>query len=138
MPKAHRSGCSRCWPLGETGGHGLAAAERLRAGGGIPGSVVAAWLVEQNAVSPGAMTETEATLGITDHFAALHEQHGFLDEMQEHPIDHQISLVRMITVVDHPSKLDLLDAIAGEHPDRKVAKAARKARFRLRTAGTDA
>jgi hypothetical protein len=63
--------------MAQTGEHGLAAARRLRAGGGITGLVMVAWLVEQEAIDADAVTPEEATVGVTDHFAALHELDSF-------------------------------------------------------------
>jgi hypothetical protein len=41
--------------MAQTGEHGLAAARRLRAGGGITGLVTVAWLVEQEAIDADAV-----------------------------------------------------------------------------------
>lgn len=121
--------------IAQTGEHGLAEGQRLRAGGGIPGSVTVGWLVEQGAITAESVTQEKVTIGMTDHFAALPELDSFPADLLELPVDEQISLIHLLTTVDHPSKLELLDVIAAEHPERKIAKAARKARLKPRTAG---
>lgn len=116
--------------LGRTGEPGVTAAARVRSDGGIPGAVTAVWLVERDKVAPETITPEEMALGFTDHFAALHDQGMLLTELCAMP--DQDKVVDIIVMAEHPARLELLDVIAQEHPDRKVAKRARKARLRLR------
>jgi hypothetical protein len=120
--------------LCQTGEHGVAEGHRLRARGGIPGSVTVGWLVEVGAIPVESVDQGEVALGMTDHFAALHELDLFIPDLLDKPLDEQLTLVRMLTGVDHPCRLDLLDAIAARHPEKSVAKVAGKARMKLRSA----
>ncbi|WP_236004836.1 hypothetical protein [Amycolatopsis pittospori] len=119
--------------LGETGESGIAAAAEVRADGGLPGAVAAMWLSERGAVGPETVTREEVVIGMTDHFAAMHAHGAFVHQLAE--MDGGFELVDVLTASDHPARLDLLDAVAAEHPDRQVARKARKARFKLRSSG---
>jgi hypothetical protein len=119
--------------LGATGELGVEAARAIRAEGGVPGAVTAAWLVERGVTDAGTLTAEEVTTGMTDHLAAMEELGLLLVELDGLP--DQATIVRTIATADHPHRLRLLDVIAQEHPDRKIAKQARKARFTLRTGG---
>jgi hypothetical protein len=116
--------------LAETGEPGLAVGARVRAEGGVAGAATAVWLTERGAIAPETITPEEMALGFTDHFAALHELGGFLDELCS--LDDQPSVIEVLAAADHPARWDLLDVIAEEHPDRKIAKQAKKARYALR------
>lgn len=75
--------------------------------------------------APETITPDEMSLGFADHFAALHEQGIFLDEVCS--MEDQLSVLGVIAAADHPARWELLDEIAQNHPDRKVAKQARNA-----------
>ncbi|MGW3962237.1 hypothetical protein ACWED2_20625 [Amycolatopsis sp. NPDC005003] len=116
--------------LGECGDAGLAAARTLRERGGIAGAVTAAWLVERGDTAAETLTEEEMCLGMTDHLAAMDELGALFEELAA--LDDPFAVVGVIAAADHPARLRLLDVIAQEHPDAKLAKQARKARFTLR------
>ncbi|MGW5740130.1 hypothetical protein [Amycolatopsis sp. NPDC003861] len=116
--------------LGETGDAGLAVGRTVREKGGIPGAVTAAWLVERGETTAETLTAGEMCLGMTDHWAAMDELGVLFDDLDE--LDDPGSVVGVIAAADHPARLHLLDVIAQEHPDAKLAKQARKARFKLR------
>jgi hypothetical protein len=116
--------------LAETGAPGLTIGARIRAEGGIAGAATAVWLVERGEVAPETITPDEMSLGFADHFAALHEQGIFLDELCS--MEDQLTVLSVIAAADHPARLELLDEIAQNHPDRKIAKQARKVRYALR------
>ena len=119
--------------LATAGENGLEAAHRLRADGGIPGAAAAMWLVEQGVIDPSTVELNEMLLGLVDHLAAM-LQHGLLlDELDQQPIAEQIVLVKQLEHADHPYLLDVLDAIAAEHSNHKVARAAKKIRLKLRS-----
>jgi hypothetical protein len=111
--------------MAQTGEHGLAAARRLRAGGGITGLVTVAWLVEQEAIDADAVTPEEATVGMTDHFAALHELDSFRSP--------RFTCSRRSTT---RAASNYWNVIATDHPEKKLAKLAWRARLKLRTAGS--
>ncbi|WP_037314125.1 hypothetical protein [Amycolatopsis orientalis] len=119
--------------LGETGGHGLETAAGIRGEGGLPGAVAAMWLSERGAIGPDSVDRDEVLVGMTDHFAAMHQLGAFVHQLAE--MDDGFDIVDMLTSSDHPSTLELLDVVATDHPDRVMAKKARKARFKLRSRG---
>ncbi len=83
------------------------------------------WLVEQGVIDPSTVELNEMLLGLVDHLAAM-LQHGLLlDELDQQPIAEQIVLVKQLEHADHPYLLDVLDAIAAEHSNHKVARAAK-------------
>jgi hypothetical protein len=49
------------------------------------------------------------------------------------PPDAQAEIVAGLWQVDHPAVTDLLTALSDHHPDRTVARAARKAAFKARS-----
>jgi hypothetical protein len=110
--------------MAQTGEHGLAAARRLRAGGGITGLVTVAWLVEQEAIDADAVTPEEETVGMTDHFAALYELDSFRSP--------RFTCSRRSTTRAASNYW----VIATDHPEKKLAKLAWRARLKLRTAGS--
>ncbi|MEU4246178.1 hypothetical protein AB0F15_02085 [Amycolatopsis sp. NPDC026612] len=116
--------------LGEAGDAGFADARTVREEGGIAGAVMAAWLVERGETAAETLTADEMCLGMTDHLAAMDELGVLFDELDA--LDNPLSVVDVIAAADHPARPRLLDVIAEEHPDRKIAKQARKARFALR------
>lgn len=117
--------------LAEAGERGLAAGREIRAAGGVAGAMVTSWLMEQDALDPGSLTEAELLLGLVDHLAALHDQGCLVEELAQRPVAEQLDLVRRLAQVEHPYLLPMLDALATEHPDREVARKARKARMAL-------
>ena len=120
--------------LGQAGAAGLAAAAGLRASGGVAGALAAGWLMERDGLGTTAITPTELELGLADSLAAMCEQGFLIDELASQSTPDQLQLVRRLGTIDHPSRLAILDKIATDHPDRKVAKQAGRIRLRLRTA----
>jgi hypothetical protein len=117
--------------LGVTGEPGLTAAQGVHAEGGIPGAVTAAWLVHRGVVQAETLTAEEMRVGMTDHLSAMNEL-GML-HLELESLDDPAAAVAAIAHADHPDRLTLLDVIAQDYPDPKVAKRARKARFALRS-----
>ncbi|MEV5714354.1 hypothetical protein AB0L41_10665 [Amycolatopsis mediterranei] len=117
--------------LGMAGEPGLAAARTVRGEGGIAGAITAAWLAERDEIVTEALTAEEMCVGMTDHLAAMNELGVLIAELDL--LGDQAAVVGAIAAAEHPDRLHLLDVIAQEHPDRKIAEQARKARFALRT-----
>jgi hypothetical protein len=117
--------------LGMTGQPGSAAARTVRGEGGIAGAVAAGWLAERDETVAEALTAEEMCVGMTDHLAAMNALGILIAELDR--LGDQAAVVGAIAAAEHPDRLRLLDVIAQEHPDRKIAKRARKARFALRT-----
>jgi hypothetical protein len=117
--------------LSHAGDSGLEAAGRIRSAGGVAGGVAAVWLVEQDAADPSSLTPTEMLLGLVDHLAAMLEHGCLIDELASRSLPEQVDLVKQLARVDHPNRIEVLDAIADGHRDPTVAKAARKARLKF-------
>ena len=82
---------------------------------------------------PSVAAVEESMLGVVDQFCALADE-GFVDVAFEgQSVPDQVRMVVEGARTAHPRRLDVLDAIADAPVDRKVAKAARTARLRLRT-----
>lgn len=74
--------------LGLLGEQGAATAHRLRAGGGIPGSLATMWLLSTDAIEPSEVTLRETMLGFVDQLSAL------VDEaFAGHPVRDQIGMI---------------------------------------------
>ncbi|RSN56980.1 hypothetical protein DMH01_26270 [Amycolatopsis sp. WAC 04182] len=119
--------------LGETGELGLDAAVGVRAEGGLIGAVAAMWLSEQGAADPETVTREEVVLGMVDHFAAMHALGAFVHQLAD--MDGGFDIVDLLTSSRHPDRLELLKVVGAEHPDRNMAKKARKASYKLRSSG---
>ncbi|MEU3621742.1 hypothetical protein [Amycolatopsis coloradensis] len=117
--------------LGETGEIGLETAAGVRTEGGLIGAVAAMWLSERGAVGPETITRDEVILGMTDHFAAMHALGAFVHQLAD--MDDGFDIVDLLTSSGHPDRLELLNVVGVEHPDRTMAKKARKASFKLRS-----
>lgn len=118
--------------LGLTGADGLAAAQRVRAAGGIPGSVATGLLLAVDEVEATESTLAESMLGAIDQLCALADAGFVEDGFEGHPVPDQLRMVDECARSGHPRAVDTLDAIADAPVERKVAKAARRARLRLR------
>ena len=111
----------------------MAAAHRLRAAGGIAGSVATGWLLSTEALDPSVAAVEESMLGVVEQFCALADE-GFVEvAFDGQSVPDQVRMVVECARTEHPRRLEVLDAIADAPVDRKVAKAARKARLGLRT-----
>lgn len=119
--------------LGETGESGVATAAEIRAEDGLPGAVAGLWLSERGAVDRESITRDEVVIGMTDHYAAMNELGALVHQLAE--MDGGFDIVDLLTASGHPATTELLDVVAAGHPDRAMAKKARKARFRLRSRG---
>ncbi|MFE6750289.1 hypothetical protein ACFVGM_30860 [Kitasatospora purpeofusca] len=105
------------------------------------GGGAAAWLVALGAADVPAPDRTTALWTVVDAFAAqLLDTGGDPDQLRElvaelpvtdEPADYLGELWR----VDHPYTADVLEAVGEMHPDRAVAKEARKAAFKARSKG---
>jgi hypothetical protein len=97
------------------------------------------WLVdrgleEQEAVRPEMaahmLVETCAAVAAQDGPSAVAQMLADLG-----PVDEQAAIVGSLWRVDSPHVATVLQAVADAHPDKQVAKAARKAAFKLRSSG---
>ncbi|MEK2491760.1 hypothetical protein WN990_19605 [Kitasatospora purpeofusca] len=105
------------------------------------GGGAAAWLVALGAADVPAPDRATALWTVVDAFAAqLLDTGGDPDQLRElvaelpvteEPADYLGELWR----VEHPYTADVLEAVGEMHPDRAVAKEARKAAFKARSKG---
>lgn len=114
------------------GEHGVAAARRVRAGGGIAGSVAVGWLLGVGGIEPDEVTTGEPALGVADQLCLFIEQDAIAEPFEDMPLDAQLGMLTSLAACGHPELPRLLDAIAAAPVHPKLAKAARKARHRLR------
>ncbi|UUV35562.1 hypothetical protein NQK81_19625 [Amycolatopsis roodepoortensis] len=119
--------------LGETGEIGLETAAGIRAEGGLAGAAAAMWLSERGAVDRETITRDEVTLGMADHYAAMNALGAFVHQLAD--MDDGFDVVDLLTSSGHPDRLELLSVVGASHPDRKMAKKARTASFKLRSSG---
>ncbi|WP_228709323.1 hypothetical protein [Amycolatopsis keratiniphila] len=119
--------------LGETGEIGLETATGVRAEGGLAGAAAAMWLSERGAVDRETITRDEVVLGMADHYAAMHALGAFVHQLAD--MDDGFDVVELLTSSGHPDRLELLNVVGASHPDRKMAKKARTASFKLRSGG---
>jgi hypothetical protein len=122
--------------LERTGASGLAAAGRVRAAGGPAGAMAAGWLAAQDALPQSELNEAELRLALADQLAATHEAGLLLEALADaaRGVGSELDIVHRLAAADHPMRGAMLDAIGSGHPDAAVAKAARKARLKLRSA----
>ncbi|MDN5931888.1 MAG: DUF4404 family protein [Pseudonocardia sp.] len=104
-----------------------------RAAGGIPGSLATGWLLGVDAIEPTEEALRESLLGVVDQLSALAEAGFVEDAFEGQPVAEQVRMVAELSRTDHPDLPAVLDAIADAPVERKVAKAARSARLRLRS-----
>ncbi|MGQ0779361.1 MAG: hypothetical protein ACT4NY_33930 [Pseudonocardiales bacterium] len=96
------------------------------------------WLLGAGALDP-AEVEPERLLRVgVDMFAVAYEVGGpedLLDAMAAGDAgqDAQLAIVEKIWRIDHPRVEELLEAIGEHHPDKRVAKSARKSLLRHRS-----
>ncbi|MFI7118162.1 hypothetical protein [Amycolatopsis sp. NPDC049868] len=119
--------------LGETGEIGLKTAAGIRAEGGLVGAAAAMWLSERGAVDRETITRDEVVVGMADHYAAMHALGAFVHQLAD--MDDGFDIVDLLTSSGHPDRLDLLNVVGTDHPDRNMAKKARTASFKLRSSG---
>jgi hypothetical protein len=95
------------------------------------------WLVEHGLEDQGALDPEAAVRVMVETFAvtlATEGPAGAIEMLQGlGPADEQAALIGNLWRVDSPHVAELLDAVATSHPDKGVAKAARKATFKLRS-----
>ncbi|MCE3550378.1 hypothetical protein LWC33_02750 [Pseudonocardia sp. RS11V-5] len=121
----------------ETGEHGIEAARDARTRGGIGGAAAAAWLLRERPGGPPAagptteLTAAEARLAAADTFCALAETGAVEIAFESLPLADQLDLLGESVRSGHPDLAWLLDAVAEAPVHRKLAKLARKERFRL-------
>lgn len=98
------------------------------------------WLVARGDEQPDAFTAADATTGFVQALAVALGSGGpdAVTEMLAHgtPVDEQTAIIEQLWRVDDPYTPHVLEALA-ETADRKVAKAARKALFKHRSAAAN-
>src|SRR6266508_4646159 len=124
--------------LGVAGDAGVDAVRTLR---GDPELVPYAtlWLVDRGLEKQEAVRPEMAAHMLVETCAAVAAQDGpsavvqMLSDLG--PADEQAAIIGSLWRVDSPHAATVLQAVADAHPDKQVAKAARKAAFKLRSSG---
>lgn len=95
------------------------------------------WLLQQEALDPASVDSFRILSGSVDLFTAMLDIGG-PDELtkafsQNQDTEQQVSMLDRLWRTDHPRAGELLEALGQHHPEKQVAKAARKAAFRHRS-----
>jgi hypothetical protein len=98
-----------------------------------------AWLIERDLEEPQALTATDVPAMMVDQLAVALAAGGaaaLIDMLSDlGPASEQVRLVEAIWRVEGPAVGDVLEVIGRHHDAKTVAKAARRARFKRRSAG---
>lgn len=119
---------------------GAGAAEVVRDALAVPElrPYAATWLADHDAATDVGPSDDDTSWLLVDMGAALLDSGdpaSFAEQLGlEIPADELSRCVESLWRVDHARTADVLTAIGDHHPDREVAKAARKASFRARSA----
>ena len=100
------------------------------------GGLARVWLAERGAADVPAPPEPMVFWLAVDTIAAQLDAEGELDELQglvEGLAGQHSGFFDTAWRVDHPATADVLEAMGRLHPDKKVAKDARKAAFKARS-----
>jgi hypothetical protein len=124
--------------LGEAGDAGVDAVRTLQGDPELD-PYATLWLVDRGLEKQEAVRPEMAAHMLVETCAAVAAQDGpnavveMLSDLG--PADEQAAIVGSLWRVNSPYAATVLQALADAHPDKKVAKAARKAAFKLRTSG---
>lgn len=114
--------------LSTCGDQGIAAMLALR-NHPMAGPSAAGWLVSAGELSGEELSRREVVFGMLDALAAVPDD--TVAEFAQQSRDAQLELLEEIPSAGHPRAAQVLESIAEGHADSVVAKAARKALFRL-------
>ncbi|HYT26090.1 MAG TPA: hypothetical protein VEP73_06380 [Actinomycetota bacterium] len=124
--------------LDAAGPAGVEAVQALREEPGLR-PLATMWLLDHGLADPGDLDpETVLTVMVetTAHILATEGPEAAVEAFSElAPPEEQAAVVGNLWRADSPRTAGLLDALAEAHPDKAVAKAARKAAFKLRSSG---
>ena len=116
------------------GEHADAAAQVHRDGPHAP--LVLTWMLSRGALDPADADPHQVMVGMVTVAAAMMDvsgPEGALEFVQDADREQVLELLEQLWRVDHPRLADVLEAIGRNHPDKKVAKAARKCLMRHRS-----
>ena len=97
---------------------------------GPHGGLVLQWLVDKDVLDPRSVEPTQLAAGLVDFLAVALEIAGpeeVVAVLSNGAPDGGAAILEGIWRLDHPRLDDVLEAIGSHHPDKAVAKAARKA-----------
>jgi hypothetical protein len=124
--------------LGAAGDAGVDAVRALRGDPELE-AYATLWLVDRGLEKQEAVRPEMAAHMLVETCAAVAAQEGpsavvqMLSDLG--PAEEQAGIVGGLWRVESPHVATVLQAVAGAHPDKQVAKAARKAAFKLRSSG---
>jgi hypothetical protein len=114
--------------LSTCGNEGIAAMLALR-NHPMAGPSAAGWLVSAGELAGEDLSRREVVFGMLDALAAVPDD--TVTEFAQQSRDAQLELLEEIPSAGHPRAAQVLESIVAGHADSVVAKAARKALFRL-------
>lgn len=124
--------------LGYTGESGIAEIRTVRDDEDV-GAYAGAWLVSREAADPSSLGRSEYALAMLETLAALRSlgPEAVVETFAEDATrENQLVMLDDLWRVRHPHLVPVLNAVAESHPDKTVAKAARKARFKAQSRST--
>jgi hypothetical protein len=95
----------------------------------MAGPSAAGWLVSAGVLAGAELSRREVVFGMLDALAAV--PHDTVAEFAMQSREAQLDLLEEIPAAGHPRAAQVLESIAAGHADALVARAARKALFRL-------
>jgi hypothetical protein len=126
--------------LTDVAGEDAVALARRQLGGPHDGLVLY-WLAEKSAIDPSTVDPARFVAGLVDILAIALDTSGpqaMVDMFCDADRNQQLELLHGIWRLDHPRLPDLLEMIGSNHPDKAVAKAARKALMQHRNRAASA
>ncbi|MCU1685621.1 MAG: hypothetical protein JWQ81_6360 [Amycolatopsis sp.] len=118
--------------LGKLGDEGVEVIRSLRDHPSA-GPSAGTWLVGAGLLDASELSRSEVVYGMLDVLLTMPDE--LVDEFATQPRDVQLDLLGDIPKTGHPRAAEALEMIATEHGDKVVAKAARKALYRLGSRG---
>ncbi len=97
------------------------------------GALALGLLLETGAEQPDDQKPEDLAAAMVESLAALLRMdgpQGLMQQMEDIPRDAQQDFLDALAATSHPQAYALLDAVALHHPDRRIAKHARKARLK--------
>jgi hypothetical protein len=93
------------------------------------GPLAATWLVSEGLLNSDDLSRHEVVFGMLDVLLSMPDM--LVKEFAAEPKDIQLDLLVDIPKTGHPHAARALEILAADHPDKVIAKAARKALYRL-------
>jgi hypothetical protein len=104
---------------------------------GPHGTLVTMWLLLRGALDPATVDPELMLLGTVEVAAAMIDDAGpeGVVEFFDSDVDQTVEVLDHLWHAEHERTIDVLDAVGRHHPDKKVAKAARRSLMKARSRG---